>query len=718
VTDWADEPAVTEWADEGDTDWPRRASTYARVAVADRVAVAGSPELARDALLAETRALLDALEAAALSLAENLRAGGTAAYGIAYDTTVQEDAGDLVAMLRGTRAFLDKAAAGGWDELALHSSWTVYGWTEIEARTYSPWAELLLIQGLLDALRSVAKGPGTPPRLRPGPTYGVAYDAAVHATSSAIDVIDGAAVNVPTASARTRALAAMPSAVAMETTLARLPLWAESRQLATQLELWAAGSLYRHPVRIVQAAGPMDDRAYRLLAHLIRRYAGAECPPERRVPFTLSEAARWAGYGKGGRQLRLVRDSLLRMRATALESAVRYPDGHTETLTWGLIDRGWTTDAVGRSGGFVTLSEELAGLIRQGSLVYLDAPMLDALGELDGMAVILWGFLEGETSRDWRHALFSAPEGYPPVDRETPAIADLLRVSGWDRRRRAKDRIVKACAAVMAVDPRYRLAITRGQGRGMWTLAVAKGPGTPRGARWVLSGALAGTPGGASGYSQGRGRAQNGGVPLVSTVGSNVSSLPSRENRSKDRHRDAILEAERQGRPDVAAYLDCSGFSRLTPKVLQLLDDIAARHDVTGYAWAADRIWEAPVTTARPGDDVYRYLSEADAAYRAPRLEAADAADRDAEARHRAAQARPRTGAPPALIGDVLPTAAATIAPELAGSLRPSVAPPPDPATLERRRADAISWLRAGDVTGTVAARLMADYGITPEELA
>ena len=674
--------AETPWED---PQWRSRRSAI-QGAVADRVAAAGSPELARDALVAETRALIAALEAVTPTLAE---------------------ADALAVALRWAREFVDAAAESQSD--------------------IEPWAELWTVQGLLDALRVAADRAGVS-------TRAMAETAAVRVTAydATTVIVDGAAV-----AARTLALATMPDTVAMETTLARLPLWAESRQVVAQLTLWATGSLYGHPVRIVQGAGPMDDRAYRLLAHLVRSYALAECPPERRVSFTLSEAARWAGYGKGGRQLRLVRDSLLRMRATALESAVRYPDGHTESLAWGLIDRGWTTDAVGRSGGFVTLSEELAGLIRQGSLVYLDAPTLDALGERDGMAVILWGFLEGESRPSpWRYSLFSAPEGYPPVDsRDVLAIADLLRVSGWERRRRAKDRIGKAAAAIMAIDPRYQLVISRGQGRGMWTLNVARGPGTPRGARRVLSGALAGTPGGASGYSPGRGRTQNGGVTSVLSSGSNVGSLTSaiqdvdvdtratgspRENRAKDRvnarHRAAILEAERQGRPDVATLLERTGWTRPTAKVAKLLDDLAARHDVTGYAWAADRIREAPITSARPGDDVLQYLLEADAAWRAPRLEAADAEDRAAKARHRAAKARPRSEDPPALVGDVLPSAAA-LPPELV-PLRPLVAPPPDAATLERRRAQAIDLLRAGGESETVAARLMADYGISPDELA
>lgn len=445
---------------------------------------------------------------------------------------------------------------------------------------------------------------------------------------------DAGPVSATTAavSAPTLALATMSDTVAMERTLNRLPLHSASRQAGAQPTLWDDGSLYGYPIRIDQAHGVMDDHVHRVLAHLIRRYAETGCPPDRRVSFTLAEAARWAGYDKGGRQFRLVKDGLLRMRSTTLESAVRYPDGRTGWLAWGLIDRAWTTDAVRASGGFVTLSEEMAGLIRVGSLTYLDAPTLDALGELDGMAVILWSFLEGESRTPWRHSLFSAPEGSPPVNsRETPAIADLLRVSGWAQRRRAKQRIATACAAIMAVDPRYRLVIGPGRGRGMWTLNVARAPGAPGRPRGVLPGALGCTPRYARVYPQVRGRAQNGGVPSVlpSVLPEILPRVSAREeNRATARNRDAILEAERQGRPDVAALLERTGWQELTPKVAELLGDLADRHDLTGPAWAAERIREAPITTGRPGDDVIGYLLEADAAWHASRLEADEARDR------------------------------------------------------------------------------------------
>ena len=92
----------------------------------------------------------------------------------------------------------------------------------------------------------------------------------------------------------------------------------------------------------------------------------------------------------------------------------------------------------------------------------------------------------------------------------------------------------------------------------------------------------------------------------------------------------------------MAALLERAGFDHLVPKVQKLLDDIGERRDLTGYDWAAERIREAPITTARPGDDVLGYLSKADAAYRADRIAQADADDQADEARQRAARARPR----------------------------------------------------------------------------
>ena len=549
-------------------------------------------------------------------------------------------------------------------------------------------------------------------------------------------------------SAATQRLASMPSTVAMETNLARLPVFSAVSSTGLQLALplaWTAGSLYHGPVRIVEASGPLTVPDMRLLAHAIKRYAEAGCPEDRRARFTLNEASRWSGHcAKGGRQLRLVRDALLRMRATAIESRVRHVDGHTDALVWGLIDRGYTTDAVDREGGYVTLSEELARFVRDGSLTYLDAPTLDALAERDEYAARLWVYLEAERidpDGHWSRLLYSAPEREPERERDTPAIADLLRLSGWERRRDAKARIDRAMRVVSTVDPRYRYTLARGGGRrerGMWTLGVSREPGrpslppglaperdrleagTPSRASLperVPTVAGAGTPSRARGYSQSRERvlpvaqlaSKTGGTVVSPSVSTSVLTSSARAGargtETRDKSREAIDAALAEGRPDIAALLERTGWSRITPKVRATLRDLADRHDLTGYGWASDRIREAPEDTA-PGR-VLRYVLDRDAEWR----EAARAEEDADLARHAERMAEERATAAAALrlaeAARGLPVSA-----EPPPSRRP-IPPEPDPEVRARRIAMARAML-AETPKGPVAERARAtlrEYG-------
>src|ERR1019366_4872524 len=144
----------------------------------------------------------------------------------------------------------------------------------------------------------------------------------------------------------------------------------------------------------------------------------------------------------------------------------------------------------------------------------------------------------------------------------------------------------------------YRLPVERAKGRGMWTLHVSREAGTARDARRVLGVAQAGaprrargvflaaqasTPGRASGYSPPRSPDQKRGLPLVSPSVLTASSLPGGKKRvQKERTKETTRVAiEAEGRPDVAAYLERTGFPGLVPKVRKLLDDILDRHDVT-----------------------------------------------------------------------------------------------------------------------------------------
>ena len=578
-------------------------------------------------------------------------------------------------------------------------------------------------------------GPAGPPGWTAMPPTGGTAGTGAYVTSEVVVYVGspGAPIGA-SVSSNTRRLASMPSTVAMETNLARLPVFSAVSSTGLQLALplaWTAGSLYRGPVRIVEASGPLTVPDMRLLAHAIKRYAERGCPEDRCAPFTLNEASRWSGHrGKGGRQIRLVRDALLRMRATAIESQVRHADGHTDALVWGLIDRGWTTDAVDREGGYVTLSEELARLVREGSLTYLHAPTLDALAGRDEVAARLWVYLEAETidpDGHWSRLLYSAPEREPERERDTPAIADLLRLSGWERRSNVKARVDRAMRVVSTVDPRYRYTLARGGGRrerGMWTLAVARDRGRPslppglaperdrleagtsRGdslPERVLAEAIAGTPGGADGYSQRRERVlpeasvrSKRGATVRSNVGSSVSSHVARagprETETRDKSREAIDAALAEGRPDVAALLERTGWSRITPRVRDVLHDLADRHDLTGYGWAADRIREAPEDTA-PGR-VLRYVLDRDAEWR----DAAHAEEDAGLARHAERMAEDRAGAAAALERMTEAIAAAPL--ELV-ELGPEDAPlRRDAAAAEDVRALRIAAARAS-LTGT-----------------
>lgn len=560
-------------------------------------------------------------------------------------------------------------------------------------------------------------------------------------------------------SSNTLRLASMPSTVALETNLARLPMWVASSASSVMLQLalpWTVGTLYGEPVRILETQGHLTVSDMRLVAHAIKRYAEAGCPEDRRARFTLNEASRWSGHrGKGGRQLRLVRDAFMRLRATALETTVRHVDGHTESLAWGLIDRGWTDADVGREAGSVTFSDELARLVREGSLTYLDAPTLDALADRDEVAARLWVYLEAEridAGGHWARLLYSAPEGEPERERDTPAIADLLRLSGWERRRDVRARVDRAMRVVAAVDPRYRYTLLPSAGRrarGMWTLRVARAPGRPLLPPGLASEAgtysraslpervptvaEAGTADRASGYSESRERvlpvahsaSKEGGtvgLPSVSTSGL-TSRVRARETETRDKSRtrdEAIAAALAEGRPDIVALLERTGWSRVTSGVRRDLDDLADRHDLTGYQWAADRIREAPEC-----EDPHGYMAAvyaAERAYKAERALEAEAVERVQREREREARRRPVADEWDSAAASVPETVRETVAsrPRPDGPLPPPEPEPEAAETPEETRARRIAAARAvldASLSGYAADKARAtlrEYGEEP----
>jgi hypothetical protein len=91
------------------------------------------------------------------------------------------------------------------------------------------------------------------------------------------------------------------------------------------------------------------------------------------------------------------------------------------------------------------------------------------------------------------------------------------------------------------------------------------------------------------------------------------------ETRRDETSRDDAREIS-DGRTDLEAFLV---ITRRAPTVKQrrLLDDVLDRHDLTGPAWAADIMYRHP-------DDPIGAVIEADTAYRAERIAAAQAAEK------------------------------------------------------------------------------------------
>lgn len=199
-----------------------------------------------------------------------------------------------------------------------------------------------------------------------------------------------------------------PKTLGHETNLARAPMWAvEDRPM--QGDLLAPSILYGRPFRI--AAGRRPTTAdQRLYAELTTIYVREGCQDHRRVPFSLGWAARLLGHENGGRQRQLVRRSLARLRSLTLECALRDSSGET-VLGFGLLDRYLTTERGGGQGWGV-LSEEVAHLLRQGSVTYLNAPTWDAIRADDELAGLLWTFLEAwRIGSGFNYQLFAAPPG-------------------------------------------------------------------------------------------------------------------------------------------------------------------------------------------------------------------------------------------------------------------------------------------------------------------
>jgi len=256
-----------------------------------------------------------------------------------------------------------------------------------------------------------------------------------------------------------------------------------------QLELIAPTVLYGRQFRQV-AGHALTVADQRLYAELTTRYIREGCPSDRRVAFSLGDAARALGHATlGGETRRLIRHSLVRLKGAVVESALRDPDGHEELMGWGLLDWYRTTNR-GQGRGWVALSEQIAYLIRRGSVTYLHAPTWDAISYQDDVAGRLWSFLEAENLLTLRrYQLFAGPPDAPAEERNLPAIAELLRLD-WAKRAEVAKRVRRALEVIVQTDTRYHVSLLKGKQLGMWRLEAVRTKHLGAGPRGPLSPAV------------------------------------------------------------------------------------------------------------------------------------------------------------------------------------------------------------------------------------
>lgn len=263
--------------------------------------------------------------------------------------------------------------------------------------------------------------------------------------------------------------------LAHETNLARAAVWRAREDLS---HLVAVSVLYGEP--FLQREGkPLTVADQRWFAELTTRWMRERCPATLRVRFSLRDAAEGLGYSAGGgRQLQLVRASLLRLRAATFESVVRRADGTMERTIWGLLERARVTQPrTGPARGGVELNRQVADLLQDGSVTYLHAPTWDGLRRRDELAARLWVFLEADQLSDaryWRYPLFASLADGTPQPSDLPAVSDLLGLRERAVRRKTVARIREATRCIVESDPRYAIEIFRSAQPGMWRLEVRR----------------------------------------------------------------------------------------------------------------------------------------------------------------------------------------------------------------------------------------------------
>ena len=103
-------------------------------------------------------------------------------------------------------------------------------------------------------------------------------------------------------------------------------------------------------------------------------------------------------------------------------------------------------------------------------------------------------------------------------------------------------------------------------------------------------------------------------------AGSTADAMPTRQDKTPDQSKPIARDREDDGRADLEAFLL---LKRRAPSSRQrlLLDEVMARHDQTGPAWAADVMMRHP-------EDPIGAVIEADKAWRAERIAQAQSAER------------------------------------------------------------------------------------------
>lgn len=291
----------------------------------------------------------------------------------------------------------------------------------------------------------------------------------------------------------------MTDTLKVETNVARAPIFAPEPGIPTQLALgWPLLAYEREPFRIVDLAaqdGPLTIPDLAVFAHLCTAYLWSK-PADRRVSISLAEIAAWLGHEGpiGGKQRAQARASIRRLCGARFESYLRHGTELEASINWGLLEEAGTF-LRGPGRGYATITTAMVRQLEAGSVVLLDANTMTALLRRNPIACRIWVYLESQRLVDvTRFGIYSAPEGYPPGERRSPALADLLRLR--DRRRRTISRIRRACSAIAEIDGRYALEVESAKaGPGMWNLLAQRIGSVPRGhGGGYLEGTAQGTP--------------------------------------------------------------------------------------------------------------------------------------------------------------------------------------------------------------------------------